>query len=183
MNATAIPGQADSFGLLFNQNVGEMMSSATREVEKLMRIRHPDSLPTGYTIEFGFADKHSPKDGPSAAVACALMAEAIITGVRSWIRNSRSRVTSRGRRGATSRWRWMGKSRAAARKNCEVLGVPKGNKSSIDDIYVSDGIDAIVETQIILLENFDEALRVGIAGKAAGREAGVWRTSRWWRRR
>ena len=164
MNATAIPGQADSFGLLFNQSVGEMMSSATREVEKLMRIRHPESLPTGYTIEFGFADKHSPKDGPSAAVACALMAEAIITGAEL---DQKFAVTGDITAGGEVRpvGGVDGKVRAAARKNCEVLGVPKGNKSSIDDIYVADGIEAIVETQIILLENFDEALRVGLAEK------------------
>lgn len=52
------------------------MSGASDEVEKFMKVRHANSLPKGYTIEFGFADKHTLKDGPSAAVACALMTNA-----------------------------------------------------------------------------------------------------------
>ncbi len=40
MNATAVPdGSGDSFGLRFNQDVGEMMNAATQEVEKLMRVK------------------------------------------------------------------------------------------------------------------------------------------------
>lgn len=161
MNATAIPeGGDDFFRLRFNQNVGEMMTAATQEVEKLMRVRHADSLPMGNVIEFGFADKHSPKDGPSAAVACALMAESIITGVEL---DQKFAVT--GDITATGEVRPVGgveaKLRGAARKDCEIFAVPVGNKSAIDDMYVLDGIDAVSETQVILVETFEEALRVG----------------------
>ncbi len=165
MNATAVPdGTGDSFGLRFNQDVGEMMTAATQEVEKLMRVRHPDSLPTGNLIEFGFADKHSPKDGPSAAVACALMAESIITGVEL---DQRFAVT--GDITATGDVRPVGgveaKLRGAARKDCDVFAVPVGNKASIDDIYVIDGIGAVSETQVILIKTFEEALRIGRSEK------------------
>ena len=165
MNATAVPdGSGDSFGLRFNQDVGEMMNAATQEVEKLMRVRHPDSLPTGNLIEFGFADKHSPKDGPSAAVACALMAESIITGVEL---DQKFAVT--GDLTATGDVRPVGgveaKLRGAARKDCEIFAVPAGNKASIDDIYVIDGIAAVSETQVILINTFEEALRIGRSEK------------------
>ena len=165
MNATAIPGEgSDSFSLRFNQAVGEMMTAATQEVEKLMRVRHADSLPTGNTIEFGFADKHTPKDGPSAAVACSLMAESIIAGVEL---DQKFAVT--GDITATGEVRPVGgveaKLRGAARKDCEIFAVPAGNKASIDDIYVIDGVAAISETQIVLIETFEEALRIGRADK------------------
>ena len=165
MNATAIPGEgSDSFSLRFNQDVGEMMNAATQEVEKLMRVRHADSLPTGNTIEFGFADKHTPKDGPSAAVACSLMAESIIAGVEL---DQKFAVT--GDITATGEVRPVGgveaKLRGAARKDCEIFAVPAGNKASIDDIYVIDGVAAISETQIVLIETFEEALRIGRADK------------------
>ena len=67
MNATAIPGKdAQSFEPRFNQEVGKMMTAATADVEKLMRVRHPDHLPLGNTIEFAFADKQTLKDGSYA---------------------------------------------------------------------------------------------------------------------
>ena len=54
--------------LRFNQPVGKLMKGATAEVEKFMKVRHAGKLPADYTVEFGFANKYSLKDGPSAAV-------------------------------------------------------------------------------------------------------------------
>ena len=161
MNATALPsGNENGFELRFNQSVGEMMASATKEVEKLMRVRHSENLPLGHTIEFGFEDKHSPKDGPSAAVACALMAESIITGVAL---DQKFGVT--GDITATGEVRPVGgvdaKVRGASRRDCEIFAVPEGNKTAIDDLYISEGIEAISGIQIILINDIDEALAIG----------------------
>jgi len=168
MNATAVPmdqNDGDSFGVRFNQRVGEMMRSATEEVEKLMRVRHGKDLPSGHRIEFGFADKHTMKDGPSAAVACAMMSEAIITGEQ--IQPSFA-VT--GDITATGEVRPVGgiiaKVRGAAKSDCKVMAIPIGNKSDIQDIYVIEGINFIVATQIILIENFDQAWQVGRAERS-----------------
>ncbi len=168
MNATAVPmdiNDGKSFGIRFNQKVGEMMNSSTQEVEKLMRIRHGKDLPSGYRIEFGFADKHTMKDGPSAAVACAMMTEAIITGEQ--IQPS---FAVSGDITATGEIRPVGgiiaKVRGAAKRDCKVMAVPIGNKSDIQDIYVIEGINSIVATQIILVENFDQAWEVGRAERS-----------------
>ncbi len=168
MNATAVPmdvNDRNSFGIRFNQRVGEMMRSATEEVEKLMRVRHGKDLPSGHRIEFGFADKHTMKDGPSAAVACAMMSEAIITGEQ--IQPSFA-VT--GDITATGEVRPVGgiiaKIRGAAKRDCKVMAIPIGNKSDIQDIYVIEGINSIVATQIILIENFDQAWEVGRAERS-----------------
>jgi hypothetical protein len=45
MNATVVPGKEGAFSIGFNQQVGEMMESATVEVEKFLRVRHGDKLP------------------------------------------------------------------------------------------------------------------------------------------
>ena len=161
MNATAVPASdPQGFGLRFNQDVGEMMNSATNEVEKLMRVRHPETLPLGHTIEFGFEDKHTPKDGPSAAVACALMTESIITGVGL---DQKFGVT--GDITATGEVRPVGgvdaKVRGASRRDCEIFAVPAGNKISVEDLYITEGLEAISRIQIILIKDIEEALAIG----------------------
>jgi hypothetical protein len=149
-----------------------MMTAATAEVEKLMRVRHPDTLPTGHVIEFGFADKYSPKDGPSAAVACALMAESIIVGIKL---DPAFAVT--GDLTATGEVRPIGgvgaKVRGASRKESRIFAVPKANQSSIEDLYVTDGIAAIADVQIILVENFDQALHIAKAEKDPETQAAI----------
>lgn len=163
MNATAIPvdeQDGESFSIRFNQRVGDMMQAATQEVEKLMRIRHGKDLPTGHRIEFGFADKHTMKDGPSAAVACAMMSESIITG-----EEIQPSFAVTGDITATGEVRPVGgivaKVRGAAKRGCKVIAVPIANKADVHDIYVLEGINAIVSTQIVLIENFDQAWEVG----------------------
>ena len=56
MNGTAVPAESGEFEVAFNQEVGEMMDSATQEVVKFMRVRHGKKLPTGKRIELAFAD-------------------------------------------------------------------------------------------------------------------------------
>ena len=167
MNATAVPSgdSAVDFDLRFNQQVGKMMNSATAEVEKLMRVRHRDALPKGYVIEFGFSDKHTPKDGPSAAVACGLMADAIISG-----KPLDQGFAATGDMTATGEVRPVGgvgaKIRGASRKNCTVFGVPLGNRSAVEDLYVSHGVEAVAKIQIICVKQFEEAVAISRATKS-----------------
>ncbi|MEY3395417.1 MAG: hypothetical protein RL346_1653 [Verrucomicrobiota bacterium] len=162
MNATVFPIDQNlgrTFGVRFNQEVGPMMSSATQEVEKWMRIRHGEQLPKGYGIEYGFADKHTLKDGPSAAVACALMAESIISGQS--LDDSfavTGDITATGEVGPVG---GIGaKIRGAANKNCGIMAVPMGNKSAVHDLYVMEGIQIIAATQIILIRTFEDAWQI-----------------------
>ena len=161
MNATAVPAQDKeaNFRLRFNQKVGKMMTSATAEVEKLMRVRHRNKIPKGYVIEFGFSDKHTPKDGPSAAVACGLMADAIISG-----NPLDQKFAATGDMTATGEVRPVGgvgaKIRGAMRKNCTVFAVPAGNRSAVEDLYVSHGVEAVTKIQIITVSQFEEAVAI-----------------------
>lgn len=162
MNATVVPipkNSPVSFGIRFNQQVGPMMAGATQEVEKMIRVRHQKDLPSGHGIELGFADKYTMKDGPSAAVACALMAESIITGEA-----LEPSFAVTGDMTATGEVRPIGgvagKVRGAANRDCKIMAVPNANKSAIHDIYVLEGIAPFAATQIILIENFDQAWEI-----------------------
>ncbi|WP_075089859.1 S16 family serine protease [Verrucomicrobium spinosum] len=64
----------------FNQEVGPSMTTALGEVVKFHSVRHDGAL-RDHRMELSFDDKYSPKDGPSAAVACALLLESLVTGV------------------------------------------------------------------------------------------------------
>lgn len=168
MNATVVPIPKNSqinFGIRFNQQVGPMMYGATQEVEKMMRVRHQKDLPIGHGIELGFADKYTMKDGPSAAVACALMAESIITGEA-----LEPSFAVTGDMTATGEVRPIGgvagKVRGAANRDCKIMAVPSANKAAIQDIYVLEGIEPIAATQIILIENFDQAWEIAKAKRS-----------------
>lgn len=172
MNATAVKGSGDSFELRFNQKVGPLMNGATDEVEKFMKVRHAGKLPNGYTVEFGFADKHSLKDGPSAAVACALMTNAIITG-----KKLDPKFAATGDMTATGAVRPIGgvaaKIRGAKQKNCTIFSVPKANATAVDDLYITEGLKPVCEIQIVAVDTFDEALAIGALEKSPSVKAAL----------
>ncbi|MFC5050788.1 S16 family serine protease [Rubritalea spongiae] len=155
MNATAMSKTGvKNLELAFNQDVGAMMDQATREVVKFMNVRHAD-LPEGYRVEFAFADKYSPKDGPSAAVATALLLDSIITGKEL---NNDFAVT--GDMNATGEVRPVGGVRAKVRgaaKRCKLVAIPEQNADAISDAYVLEGIPYLTAVQIFSIENFDQA--------------------------
>lgn len=155
MNATVIrKDNIETLEVAFNQDVGDMMTKATKEVVKFMNVRH-DDLPHGYRVEFAFADQYSPKDGPSAAVATALLLDSIITGVEL---NDAFAVT--GDMNATGEVRPVGgvmaKVRGAAKK-CDLVAIPEQNVEAIEDAYILEGIPYLASVQIFSIESFDQA--------------------------
>lgn len=164
MNATAVSDEEGAFSIGFNQEVGRLMTSATSEVAKFIRIRHRERLPLGYRVELGFADKYSPKDGPSAALVCALLVDSIITGDE-----LDPDFAATGDMTATGEVRpvggIMGKIRAASKKGCPIIGLPAANSHTVSDLYIMQGIAPLHAIQIFSLENFDEARKLGIANR------------------
>ncbi|NWK55947.1 hypothetical protein HW115_10010 [Verrucomicrobiaceae bacterium N1E253] len=158
MNATVIEKKAD-FEIGFNQSVGSMMDSATKEVEKFIRVRYAKRLPTGMRIEFAFSNKYSPKDGPSAAVACALMADSILSG-----NELDQGFAATGDMTATGDVRAVGgvqsKIKGAIKKQCTIVTIPKGNQAAVADSYIIKGLKPLYAIQIFSVETFDEALEL-----------------------
>lgn len=163
MNATVLKSKREgAFELGFNQTVGEMMMGATEEVQKFIRVRHAHQLPLNHRIEFAFANKFSLKDGPSAAVVCALLADSIITGDE-----IAPEFAATGDMTATGEVRPVGgvadKLRGARKKGCEVIAIPDANEASIFDAYILKGLEPLYEIQIFTIESFDDARAIAFS--------------------
>lgn len=151
MNITAVAGNSS---VRFIQSVGESMGIALREVDKFMKLRH--TFPTKSDLEIAFDEKYSSKDGPSAAVACALLIESVMTG-KKWDpafavtgdMNADGAVQPVGGVGA--------KVRGATKGACKIVGVPVQNENAIADILVTDGPVPLVAIHVFALTNFTQA--------------------------
>ena len=161
MNATATQvASGKELKVGFNQEVGPSMKSALGEVIKYLRIRHKQ-LPSDCAVEIAFEEQYIPKDGPSAAVACALMLESLISDTEldgqfavTGDLNADGTVQPVG--GIT------GKLRGAAARDCNVVGIPHANRRVISDMLIIDGPKALTKIQIFSLETFDEALELAL---------------------
>ncbi len=163
MNASVWPDGPISGRVRFNQEMGMEMKRALVEVVKHMSIRHRD-WPEKAGVEVAFEEKYSEKDGPSAAVACALLLESMITGIElsedfavTGDMNADGSVQPIGSVAA--------KIRGAARK-AEVVALPSKNESDYRDIMVLHGVAPLVSVQAFSIETFEEALDVGRADRS-----------------
>jgi hypothetical protein len=140
----------------FAQSVGESMAASIKEVQKLMSIRHK-ALPVGRRFEIGFHDKYSGKDGPSAAVACALLMESSLTGQAL---DPAFAVT--GDLNADGGVQPIGgvsaKIRGATNGACSIVAVPMKNAGALGDVIVRDGPAPLFKIMVFGLTSFDEAL-------------------------
>lgn len=155
MNVTAVPGNAS---LRYGQPVGNDMMAALREVTKFMRLRH-SGLAAGRDLEVAFEEKYSGKDGPSAAVACGLLVESLITG-KTW--DPAFAVT--GDMNADGSVQPIGgvaaKVRGATKGACKIVAVPAKNEKSVQDILVLDGPAPLAAIHVFALEQFDQAVQL-----------------------
>ena len=171
MNCTAVKkGDGDAV-LKFNQDVGSDMSSAMNEVQKFMNVRH-NGWPTGYSIEMSFEDRYQPKDGPSAAVACALMVDSLLSGQAL---DQATAVT--GDMTATGSVQPVGgvpdKLRAAADKKCSVACIPLKNARSMSDYCMLKGLRPATTIQIFAVGQFDDARKIATLPRDASVEKAI----------
>ena len=165
MNAAALPmdggGQSS---LAFNQKIGPLMEQALEEVKKFQTIRQ-GSWPSGYQIEISFADKYTPKDGPSAAVACALLLEGLFTG-KVW--DSALAVT--GDLNADGSVQPVGgvpaKIKGAVGRKCRLVGIPVANERSVRDYFLSEGPHSVMTINIFTMKEFDHARDLAMQTKS-----------------
>jgi hypothetical protein len=154
-------GQASS--VQFNQPVGPMMSKALEEVVKFAQLTH-GGWPRGYQIELSFADKYSKKDGPSAAVACALLLHSLVTG-----KDLDPVFAVTGDMNADGTVQPIGgvaaKIRGATKGHCKIVGIPAQNESALGDLLLTDGPAPFANIQIFGLSHFREAEALALAEK------------------
>ena len=157
MSLTALPSPGEwPSTLKFNQSVGDSMSKALNEVIKFSKLRH-GGWPESHLLEIGFEDKYVGKDGPSAAVACALLLEAAITG-KKW--DPAFAVT--GDMNADGSVQPIGgvraKIRGATKGSCKLIGVPVKNEKSVMDLLVLEGPAPLVGINVFGITTFEDAL-------------------------
>jgi hypothetical protein len=157
--------------VMFNQDVGEMMYKALAEVQKFTQLRHK-GWPKGYTIEFSFADKYSSKDGPSAAIACALLLNSMIIGKENdpWFAvtgdmNADGSVQPIGGVAA--------KIRGATNGRCKIVAIPAKNENSLADLLLTDGPAPFASIQIYSVSSFDEAEALALKEKPAATQNAI----------
>ncbi|RZO17509.1 MAG: hypothetical protein EVB09_04675 [Verrucomicrobiaceae bacterium] len=157
MNATATPldNSKSQLSVRFNQRVGKDMLSALNEVIKHLRVKH-DSWPSGYEVEIAFEDRFTLKDGPSAAVPCALLLDSLITGAKM---DPAFAVT--GDMNADGSIQPVGgvpaKVRGAFSKDCKIVAIPLKNAKSLSDLVILNGIQPVSRIQVFTVQNFKQA--------------------------
>jgi predicted ATP-dependent protease len=90
------------------------------------------------------------KDGPSVAVACALLLESIISGVEL---DRNFAVTGDMNADGTVQpvGGIDGKIRGSVKARCIHVGIPVENKKSISDIFLLGGVQEVCKIQILVL--------------------------------
>ncbi len=164
LSASAIPiGPAAPATVSFNQDVGDSMKTALGEVIKFHQVRY-QGWPKGKRIEISFADKYSPKDGPSAAVACALLLESLITG-----KPLDGSFAVTGDMNADGSVQPIGgvsaKIRGATRRTCSIVAIPRENSRALHDLVLIAGVAPLLEIQVFSIGTFEEALALALAGR------------------
>lgn len=148
----------------FNQEVGPSMTTALGEVVKFHSVRHDGAL-RDHRMELSFDDKYSPKDGPSAAVACALLLESLVTGVEL---DPGFSVT--GDMNADGSVQPIGgviaKLRGASRAGQQITAIPLKNRTSAVDLALGEGITPFLGVQLFSIGQFDEALALARRDRA-----------------
>ncbi len=144
----------------FNQTVGSDMKKALREVMRFQAIRQ-GGWPHGQKIEMSFADKYSPKDGPSAAVACALLLESAIRGT-----SIQPDFAVTGDMNADGSVQPIGgvaaKLRGATKGGCTCVAIPEKNLTQALDLALTDGAAPFLGIQVFSIATFEQAATLAV---------------------
>lgn len=149
----------------FNQEIGPDMSTALQEVVKFHQLRH-GAWPRDHRLEFSFANRYTLKDGPSVAVAAALLMESLLTDLDLDPRfsvtgdvNIDGSVQSVGGVAA--------KLRGASGGGATLLAIPEANRMRLIDLVLSEGPGPLLSIQVFTLTTFDDALALAAMEKSA----------------
>ncbi len=150
----------------FDQKVGPLMAGSLDEVIKFMRVRYEkDTIPDGYTVDITMGDKGL-VDGPSAGTAFALAIDTLFTGEEIDEQYAcTGTMTSDGESGVIGGV--AGKIRGAIHKDCRIVGVPHGNAKGVNDAFLLDGMDSLLNINVFTQKNFDDAYKLSRKSKSA----------------
>ena len=153
-------GGNGTMGLRFSQPVGESMRRSVTESIRGLQVKY-GGWPKGFEASISFQEKYIPKDGPSAAVACALLLDGLIRDIEydqdfavTGDMNSDLSVQPIGGVAA--------KIRGATKAKCKIVAVPYGNAKALADIFVSKDLRAFADIQVFTVKTFDDASKLAV---------------------
>ena len=156
MNATVDEdAKAKNLEVEFNQEVGEMMEAALHEVKKFTTIRFGEEKCRG-KVEIAFEEQYSPKDGPSAALACALLLDSLISGDE--INPSVALTGDLNADGIVKPVGGiLGKIRGAMKGDRKLIAIPDKNAGEVLDLLIASGAQTLLDIQIFSVSDFEMA--------------------------
>ncbi len=133
------------------------LESALHEVFKMFSLRSLN-IPSGHRITISFGGKgHSPAEGPSAALLCALILETMVTGEE--IDPKFAAIGDLNADGSVQPIYDIDERLAAAASfsNLTHMCLPAKNMAELADILLLRGVNPLIHTQIFSVETYDDA--------------------------
>lgn len=150
-------------GVAYSQEVGPLMQTALAEVIKFMEVKH-GGWPAGRRVEISFDDKYTPTEGPSAAVATALLLESLFTG-----KTYDPAFAVTGDLNADGSVQPVGgiaaKLRGAHKRKSTLATIPYRNETEAVDIAIVDGIQLFAKMQVFVAKTFGEAQAIALENR------------------
>jgi hypothetical protein len=149
----------------------EKMKKALEEVGKFVQLRH-QGWPRNATITLSCEGGYLSEDGPSAAVASALVLHSLITGEKfdpafAVIGDMNADGSVQPVSGAAA------KVRGAAHGACRVFAIPAKDEQSLSDLLFTDGPIPFAGIQVYAVGNFDEALALASQPRAPAIQSAI----------
>lgn len=144
--------------IVIDQKVGQGVNSSLQELEKFIRLRHPN-LPSGFRWEIVFETKlrEGIVDGNSCGLAMALLLDTIMAGHELDDEFCcTGAITSDGRVEAIGGV--VQKMQAAVRRDAKLAVLPQSNRKEIGDLILLEGLDSVLNLEVFTANKYDEAL-------------------------
>ncbi|QIF02108.1 S16 family serine protease [Roseimicrobium sp. ORNL1] len=172
LEAAAVQGAPGSSGSVrCDVPVTTAMGKALQEVAKFIQLNH-GGWPQGQEITLFFTGRYSYKDGPSPAVASALLLHSMISG-----KELDPAFAVAGDMNADGSVQPIGgvaeRIRGAAKSNCKLAGIPATSVSELGDLLLTDGPAPFATVQIFGLEHFREAEALALTTKPEALTAAI----------
>jgi len=154
LEAEAVARSGGGF-IQIDQAIPVQLASALREVEKYFALRDQE-IPAGKAVRIEFDTGYAAVEGPSAALSCALLVDAMLTGEA-----LDPRVQVVGDLNADGTVQPVEDVDVRIRKAGEEAGaiflIPKQNRQQAADALLTQGSAPLLRTQVLSVQSFSEA--------------------------
>lgn len=159
--ATVTPG--DQKQTRFERAVGQDMTTSLVEAVRAVQLQHSEW--DGTQVRMSFEDKYTAKDGGSAGTAYAVALRSLLEGFEidpGYAMTGDITVDLRVRKiGGV-----VAKIKGATKDGATIVGIPRENLDAVEDLVVMESPQALLDTQVFVLETLDEAVALARTDRA-----------------